>query len=202
MWRFDTRVSVTAVVNEGCRVVAEGVVDKAADLDVASVLAMGFPAPKVCVRVCACQCLCLARACGVCVAGWGEWTAGTARGPPRPAVSHNRPSTAIATTYLHPNQLQPPPTNHTPGRAHLLGGPGRRGAHRGAAGGVRGHGGRRGVCMCMAVCVCVCGDTGPVTRLRADAARPDPWRVWLWRGVACAQPVLSQPPAPTTRTNR
>ncbi|KAG2441459.1 hypothetical protein HXX76_003081 [Chlamydomonas incerta] len=31
------------VVNEGCRVVAEGIVDKAADLDVASVMAMGFP---------------------------------------------------------------------------------------------------------------------------------------------------------------
>ncbi len=35
------------VVNEGCRVVAEGIVDKAADLDVASVMAMGFPAVKV-----------------------------------------------------------------------------------------------------------------------------------------------------------
>lgn len=34
------------VVNEGCRVVAEGVVDKPSDLDVASVMAMGFPAPK------------------------------------------------------------------------------------------------------------------------------------------------------------
>lgn len=32
------------VVNEGCRVVAEGIVDKPADLDVATVLAMGFPA--------------------------------------------------------------------------------------------------------------------------------------------------------------
>ena len=31
------------VVNEGCRVIAERVVDKPADLDVASVLAMGFP---------------------------------------------------------------------------------------------------------------------------------------------------------------
>ena len=31
------------VVNEGCRVVAEGIVSKAADLDVASVLGMGFP---------------------------------------------------------------------------------------------------------------------------------------------------------------
>lgn len=31
------------VVNEGCRVVAEGIVDKAADLDVATVLSMGFP---------------------------------------------------------------------------------------------------------------------------------------------------------------
>lgn len=31
------------VVNEGCRVVAEGIVDKAADLDVATVMAMGFP---------------------------------------------------------------------------------------------------------------------------------------------------------------
>ncbi|KAG2485502.1 hypothetical protein HYH03_015775 [Edaphochlamys debaryana] len=34
------------VVNEGCRVVAEGIVDKAADLDVASVMAMGFPPVK------------------------------------------------------------------------------------------------------------------------------------------------------------
>jgi enoyl-CoA hydratase/3-hydroxyacyl-CoA dehydrogenase len=31
------------VVNEGCRVVAEGIVDKPADLDVCSVMAMGFP---------------------------------------------------------------------------------------------------------------------------------------------------------------
>lgn len=31
------------VVNEGCRVVAEGIVDKASDLDVATVMAMGFP---------------------------------------------------------------------------------------------------------------------------------------------------------------
>eukprot|EP00879_Flechtneria_rotunda_P030936 GHRR01033692.1.p1 GENE.GHRR01033692.1~~GHRR01033692.1.p1 ORF type:complete len:189 (-),score=39.02 GHRR01033692.1:116-682(-) len=31
------------VVNEGCRVVAEGIMDKAADLDVATVMAMGFP---------------------------------------------------------------------------------------------------------------------------------------------------------------
>ena len=31
------------VVNEGCRVIAEGIVDKPADLDVATVLAMGFP---------------------------------------------------------------------------------------------------------------------------------------------------------------
>lgn len=36
------------VVNEGCRVVAEGIVDKAADLDVATVMAMGFP-PYRCV---------------------------------------------------------------------------------------------------------------------------------------------------------
>jgi enoyl-CoA hydratase/3-hydroxyacyl-CoA dehydrogenase len=34
------------VVNEGCRVVAEGIVDKPSDLDVASVMAMGFPAPR------------------------------------------------------------------------------------------------------------------------------------------------------------
>lgn len=34
------------VVNEGCRVIAEGIVDKAADLDVASVMAMGFPAAR------------------------------------------------------------------------------------------------------------------------------------------------------------
>lgn len=31
------------VVNEGCRVIEEGIVDKPADLDVASVMAMGFP---------------------------------------------------------------------------------------------------------------------------------------------------------------
>lgn len=32
------------VVNEGCRVIAEGIVDKPADLDIAAVYAMGFPA--------------------------------------------------------------------------------------------------------------------------------------------------------------
>jgi enoyl-CoA hydratase/3-hydroxyacyl-CoA dehydrogenase len=31
------------VVNEGCRVIAEGIVDKPADLDIATVFAMGFP---------------------------------------------------------------------------------------------------------------------------------------------------------------
>jgi hypothetical protein len=31
------------VVNEGCRVIDEGIVDKPADLDVATVMAMGFP---------------------------------------------------------------------------------------------------------------------------------------------------------------
>ncbi len=39
------------VVNEGCRVIAEGIVDKPADLDVATVLSMGFPAyrcPPLC----------------------------------------------------------------------------------------------------------------------------------------------------------
>ncbi|KAG7669001.1 hypothetical protein Ndes2526B_g00718 [Nannochloris sp. 'desiccata'] len=34
------------VVNEGCRVIDEGIVDKPADLDVASVMAMGFPPPR------------------------------------------------------------------------------------------------------------------------------------------------------------
>lgn len=34
------------VVNEGCRVIAEGIVDKPADLDVATVMAMGFPPPR------------------------------------------------------------------------------------------------------------------------------------------------------------
>lgn len=34
------------VVNEGCRVVKEKIVDKASDLDVASVMAMGFPAAR------------------------------------------------------------------------------------------------------------------------------------------------------------
>lgn len=38
------------VVNEGCRVIAEGIVDKPADLDVATVLAMGFP-PYRCILV-------------------------------------------------------------------------------------------------------------------------------------------------------
>lgn len=40
-------VALSTVVNEGCRVVAEGIVDKPADLDVASVMAMGFPAVRV-----------------------------------------------------------------------------------------------------------------------------------------------------------
>ena len=31
------------VINEGCRVVEEGIVDKPGDLDVAAVLGMGFP---------------------------------------------------------------------------------------------------------------------------------------------------------------
>jgi len=35
------------VVNEGCRVIAEGIVDKPADLDVATVLSMGFPAYRL-----------------------------------------------------------------------------------------------------------------------------------------------------------
>lgn len=34
------------VVNEGCRVIAEGIVDKPADLDVATVMSMGFPATR------------------------------------------------------------------------------------------------------------------------------------------------------------
>jgi len=34
------------VVNEGCRVISEGIVDKPADLDVATVMSMGFPAVK------------------------------------------------------------------------------------------------------------------------------------------------------------
>ena len=32
------------VVNESCRVLSEGIVDKAADLDVATIMSMGFPA--------------------------------------------------------------------------------------------------------------------------------------------------------------
>ncbi len=32
------------VVNEGCRVIDEGIVDKPSDLDVATVMSMGFPA--------------------------------------------------------------------------------------------------------------------------------------------------------------
>uniref|UniRef100_A0A7R9VSF7 3-hydroxyacyl-CoA dehydrogenase n=1 Tax=Chlamydomonas euryale TaxID=1486919 RepID=A0A7R9VSF7_9CHLO len=35
------------VINEGCRVVAEGIVDKPEDLDVASVMSFGFPAYRV-----------------------------------------------------------------------------------------------------------------------------------------------------------
>jgi len=34
------------VINEGCRVIDEGIVDKPADLDVATVMAMGFPPPR------------------------------------------------------------------------------------------------------------------------------------------------------------
>jgi enoyl-CoA hydratase/3-hydroxyacyl-CoA dehydrogenase len=34
------------VVNEGCRVISERIVDKPADLDIASVMSMGFPAPR------------------------------------------------------------------------------------------------------------------------------------------------------------
>eukprot|EP00890_Picochlorum_soloecismus_P004308 jgi/Picsp_1/4879/NSC_02244-R1_glyoxysomal fatty acid beta-oxidation multifunctional protein mfp-a len=34
------------VVNEGCRVIAERIVDKPADLDIATVMSMGFPAPR------------------------------------------------------------------------------------------------------------------------------------------------------------
>lgn len=34
------------VVNEGCRVIAEGIVEKPADLDVATVMSMGFPAVR------------------------------------------------------------------------------------------------------------------------------------------------------------
>ncbi len=52
------------VVNEGCRVVEEGVVDKPADLDVATVLAMGFPPVR----------------CGVCVGVWVcVWVGGCQR---------------------------------------------------------------------------------------------------------------------------
>ena len=39
------------VVNEGCRVIAEGIVDKPADLDVATVLSMGFPAYRWAIRI-------------------------------------------------------------------------------------------------------------------------------------------------------
>lgn len=35
------------VVNEGCRVIAEGIVEKPGDLDVATVMSMGFPAYRV-----------------------------------------------------------------------------------------------------------------------------------------------------------
>lgn len=40
------------VVNEGCRVIAEGIVDKPADLNVATVLAMGFPAYRSAASFC------------------------------------------------------------------------------------------------------------------------------------------------------
>lgn len=36
------------VVNEGCRVIDEGIVDKPSDLDVATVMSMGFPAYRYC----------------------------------------------------------------------------------------------------------------------------------------------------------
>lgn len=36
----------STVVNEGCRVIAEGIVEKPADLDIATVMSMGFPATK------------------------------------------------------------------------------------------------------------------------------------------------------------
>ena len=46
------------VVNEGCRVIAEGIVDKPADLDVATVLSMGFPAYRCpCQDPAQCRCL-------------------------------------------------------------------------------------------------------------------------------------------------
>ena len=36
------------VVNEACRVLAEGIVVKAADLDIAGIMGMGFPAYRYC----------------------------------------------------------------------------------------------------------------------------------------------------------
>jgi enoyl-CoA hydratase/3-hydroxyacyl-CoA dehydrogenase len=41
-----TEFIMLPVVNEGCRVIAEGIVDKPADLDIATVMSMGFPAPR------------------------------------------------------------------------------------------------------------------------------------------------------------
>lgn len=38
------------VVNEGCRVIDEGIVDKPSDLDVATVMSMGFPAYRYAMR--------------------------------------------------------------------------------------------------------------------------------------------------------
>lgn len=32
------------VINEGCRIIEEGVVDKPSDLDIATIMGMGFPA--------------------------------------------------------------------------------------------------------------------------------------------------------------
>ena len=39
------------VVNEGCRVIDEGIVDKPSDLDVATVMSMGFPAYRYCTTI-------------------------------------------------------------------------------------------------------------------------------------------------------
>jgi enoyl-CoA hydratase/3-hydroxyacyl-CoA dehydrogenase len=63
------------VVNEGCRVVAEGIVDKPADLDVCSVLAMGFP-PYRCAAAWAARRV-----------GQGKAAGGGAGGPGQAAVS-------------------------------------------------------------------------------------------------------------------
>ena len=55
------------VVNEGCRVIDEGIVDKPSDLDVATVMSMGFPAYRPVILTtlpeCVTQVICILMLC-------------------------------------------------------------------------------------------------------------------------------------------